>query len=40
MLPDGKEWVWLGIGIAIGWFLIPMLMARKSNVSSATPAGY
>jgi hypothetical protein len=40
MLPDGKEWIWLLIGLALGWFVVPMLMARKANVSSATPAGY
>ena len=38
-MPNGKEWMWLFIGIALGWFVIPMVMARKGT-KPATTAGY
>lgn len=40
MLPDGKELMWMAIGVAIGWFLIPMLMSRAGNKTAPGPAGY
>ena len=40
MLPSGKEWMWLLIGLALGWFVVPMLMSRAGSKPAATPAGY
>lgn len=39
-MPNGKEWMYLAIGIAIGWFVIPMLMSRAGNKTAPGPAGY
>lgn len=39
MVPQGKEVMWLVIGIALGWFVVPMILARKGT-KPATTAGY
>jgi hypothetical protein len=38
-MPNGKDWMWLVIGIAVGWFVVPMILARKGT-KPATTAGY
>lgn len=38
-MPNGKDWMWLIIGIIIGWFVVPMILARRGK-APATTAGY
>lgn len=38
-MPSGKEIMWLGIGIVIGWFVIPHLMGMAGKKADASP-GY
>lgn len=40
MMPSGKDWMWIGIGLAIGWFVVPMLMSRAGGKPAASTAGY
>lgn len=37
-MPSGKDFMWIAVGIVIGWFVIPHLLARKT--APATTAGY